>query len=157
LEDKDNLLNYKDSIIKGLEDEILHLTQRFQRVSTNRDEETKTIELKDSIYNNNSLTINIDEMNINSENRVINLIHTATQDDDEESDSHSRTISQDVILQENIIYNTNYYLSETEPNLSETSRINIDNMTYEQLLELQERIGFVNKGLSLPEIEVTFC
>ena len=29
-----------------------------------------------------------------------------------------------------------------------------DNMTYEQLLELQEKIGYVNKGLSSEEIEV---
>jgi hypothetical protein len=29
-----------------------------------------------------------------------------------------------------------------------------DNMTYEQLLELQEQIGYVNKGLSEEEIKV---
>ena len=29
-----------------------------------------------------------------------------------------------------------------------------DNMTYEQLLELQEKIGYVNKGLSEEEIKV---
>lgn len=29
-----------------------------------------------------------------------------------------------------------------------------DNMTYEQLLELQEKIGYVNKGLSEEDIKV---
>lgn len=30
--------------------------------------------------------------------------------------------------------------------------INLDNMTYEELLSLQERIGYVNKGLDLNKI-----
>mmetsp|Transcript_22985 Transcript_22985/g.35491 ORF Transcript_22985/g.35491 Transcript_22985/m.35491 type:complete len:95 (-) Transcript_22985:1218-1502(-) len=31
--------------------------------------------------------------------------------------------------------------------------VNIDNMTYEELLALQERIGYVNKGLDLNRIK----
>lgn len=31
---------------------------------------------------------------------------------------------------------------------------NPDNMTYEQLLELQDKIGFVNKGLNDEQIKV---
>lgn len=31
--------------------------------------------------------------------------------------------------------------------------INLDNMTYEELLNLQERIGYVNKGLDLNQIK----
>ncbi len=30
-----------------------------------------------------------------------------------------------------------------------------DNMTYEQLLELQEKIGYVNKGLPAEDIDVS--
>ena len=31
--------------------------------------------------------------------------------------------------------------------------INVDNMTYEELLQLQERIGYVDKGLKLDKIK----
>ena len=34
--------------------------------------------------------------------------------------------------------------------------LNIDNMSYEELLELQERIGFVSKGLKPEKIIVFF-
>ena len=38
-------------------------------------------------------------------------------------------------------------------NFSERT-INIEEMTYEELIDLQDRIGYVNKGLSYEEIQV---
>jgi len=40
-------------------------------------------------------------------------------------------------------------------NFSERT-INIEEMTYEELIDLQDRIGYVNKGLTLEEIKVKF-
>lgn len=45
-------------------------------------------------------------------------------------------------------YNHDHLIDEICPNP--------DNMTYEQLLELQEKIGFVSKGLSQDEKKVKF-
>eukprot|EP00828_Plagiopyla_frontata_P010119 TRINITY_DN15303_c0_g1_i1.p4 TRINITY_DN15303_c0_g1~~TRINITY_DN15303_c0_g1_i1.p4 ORF type:complete len:108 (+),score=17.60 TRINITY_DN15303_c0_g1_i1:498-821(+) len=39
------------------------------------------------------------------------------------------------------------------PAPSDLNEINPDQMTYEQLLELQEQIGYVNKGLTEEEID----
>ncbi len=45
-------------------------------------------------------------------------------------------------------YNNDLYIDEICPNP--------DNMTYEQLLELQEKIGYVSKGLSEEDKKVNF-
>jgi hypothetical protein len=42
---------------------------------------------------------------------------------------------------------------QEEDNIIDQIYPNPDNMTYEQLLELQEKIGYVNKGLSTEEIK----
>jgi len=47
-------------------------------------------------------------------------------------------------------------INENNDALIEQLYPNPDNMTYEQLLELQEKIGYVSKGLSEDEKKVFF-
>jgi hypothetical protein len=116
-----------------MEKEIFNLNNKI-----NEEEESKTIELNE----NTSLIINIEQINTEGGFIVQQYIENTNN-----NFNTSQTISE-----EDIQVPSNGYYFESHP--SDTSRINIDNMTYEQLLELQDRIGFVNKGFSLPELEV---
>jgi hypothetical protein len=136
-----------------MEKEIAGLGARLREY---KDDESKTIELKDSQVD--SLVINIDE--INTENHMMyNETFRAEEDvyTDEVQSVTSKTISEDdlnFVHQENIIQNT-YILESQGSYYDEHARLNVDLMTYEQLLELQEQIGYVSKGFSLPELEVS--
>jgi hypothetical protein len=65
---------------------------------------------------------------------------------------HDTHLNQPIIIEDQNYYNDNMFNS----NLSDEdySQPNIDNMTYEQLIELQDRIGYVSRGYSEFEIKV---
>jgi hypothetical protein len=139
----------KDSVMKQMEKEIVSLNDKL-RIYLNdlNDEESKTIELKDTT----SLIINIDDINI--ENNGSQEVRESSYTEEESS----RTVSEDDIdnvNQDYLISNT-YVLGSQQSYYEENIRLNVDQMTYEQLLELQEQIGYVSKGFSLPELEVKF-
>lgn len=74
---------------------------------------------------------------------------------------HNQNNSENLIdiVQNNIIEVTNQNSPMTTltnfPNFSERT-INIEEMTYEELIDLQDRIGYANKGLSVEDIKVKF-
>lgn len=72
---------------------------------------------------------------------------------------HNQNMSENIIdnVQNNIIEITNHNSPMTTltnfHNFSERT-INIEEMTYEELIDLQDRIGYANKGLSVEDIKV---
>ena len=63
--------------------------------------------------------------------------------------------SQPIIIEDQNYYNDNMFNSNLSQDYDEDySQPNIDNMTYEQLIELQDRIGYVSRGYSELEIKV---
>jgi hypothetical protein len=60
-----------------------------------------------------------------------------------------------IIIEDQNYYNDNMFSSNlSQDYYEEYSQPNIDTMTYEQILELQDRIGYVNKGYNEIDIRV---
>ncbi len=60
-----------------------------------------------------------------------------------------------IVIEDQNYYNDNMFNSNiSNEYYEEYSQPNIDVMTYEQILELQDRIGYVSKGFNEKDIEV---
>jgi hypothetical protein len=141
--EKDKLILIKDEKIVQMEAELQHLTHEINDENKPFDKSlSKTVEYIENTINENSYTINLEE--INEEKTILET----------KSIPHMDSINPEMINEP--IFNFNEYIFTS--NISyhyedDNSNPNIDLMTYEQLLELQERIGYVNKGFDEGQIK----
>jgi hypothetical protein len=67
-----------------------------------------------------------------------------------------QSLQEPIIIEDQNYYNDNMFNSNLSNDYEEYSEPNIDMMTYEQLIELQDRIGYVSRGYSEIEIKVFY-
>jgi hypothetical protein len=105
-------------------------------------ESSRTVEYIQNLINDNSYTINLEEIN---EEKTIPEIKSLPP---------LESINQEIFHEPIFNFNEYIFTSNMSYHLDEEgSNPNIDLMTYEQLLELQERIGYVNRGFNEFEID----
>ena len=126
-----------------MEAELQHLNNEINEENKPCDQESsRTVEYIQNTMNENSYTINLEEIN---EEKTIPEIKSLPP-----LESINHEIFHEPIFNFNeyiFTSNISYHFDE------ENSNPNIDLMTYEQLLELQERIGYVNRGYNECEID----
>jgi len=100
--------------------------------------------MNDNNYLNNNINNN-NNINLNNNNNNESSDDYSSYDDDDDSRSFAENVGSQIYGGDGIL------LGSSDGGES----INPDEMTYEQLLELQEKIGFVNKGFSESMIGVS--
>ena len=152
-EDKLNLQNLEDKIKKQKE-KIEEKKNKIKKIKQNNEKLTKSIKEKENNIETIKKSIN-DYKQLNEE--IINKINNIniSQNDNELSDSYMNNSNDFNFNFDNLRdreEGMNYLLSMMG-DLPNQPYPNVDNMTYEELLELEERMGKVSNGLSDDEIK----